>query len=153
VALAVGLFFGYFAYGSARNLADQPDPDVRCAPGVTSPCFAARRATVELADDPTLRVSYDDGRRSAELSRVVNVTWDELPPVGTRVLLEWWGGEVVAVHWTERDTRYKTARWSVAENLIGVLIWLAIALAATVVAVNVSLVRAASAWVARRRQA
>lgn len=52
-------------------------------------------------------VDYDDGTKSVD----VTLSEYEPPAPGTRVTLEWWDGEVVALVERDGGWRYKTLNW------------------------------------------
>lgn len=89
---------------------DQWDFDRRvCAPGESGECIATGTGVI-ASDDISfedVRVAYDDGTKTAD----VYLDSDDEPAPGTRVVLEWWDGDVVAL--VERDSgrRYETGDW------------------------------------------
>jgi hypothetical protein len=78
-----------------------------CAPGETADCFVRHEGVVTSSDGSHVDVRYDDGRRTASVTLLA----DAGPPVGARVRLQRWGGDVVAVYDPSLERRYRTLLW------------------------------------------
>jgi hypothetical protein len=85
------------------------DPHRLCGQTASGECLSTEtgvvRSTQILFED--VRVAYDDGRKSVD----VLIEDEKEPSAGTRVVLEWWDGDVVALVDRESGQRYKTSDW------------------------------------------
>ncbi len=92
----------------------RPDPAVACRAAQTGRCFTRERGVVERAPkDLKVNVSYRDGVRSTDLA----LRGDARPEAGTRLLLERWNGDIVALYDPVSEHRYRTIDWPVRWSL------------------------------------
>ncbi len=147
-----GLVLVFFAIVWVAIAIDQRDFDPRdiCDPGESGECITSETGVVASDDIPfeDVRVAYDDGRKTADIF----VDDQEEPAPGSRVILEWWDGDVVAL--VERDTgrRYRTEDWP-SPWWEWLAVWGVLALAAGVALGSVFGVVAGVNRLGRRRQA
>jgi hypothetical protein len=88
----------------------KPDLAVNCRAAQTGRCFTRERGVVEpKPTDVDVSVTYDDGLRSTTL----NLRGGASPARGTRVLLERWNGDTVALYDPVTEHRYRTVDWPV----------------------------------------
>jgi hypothetical protein len=86
------------------------DPHRLCNEVGSGECLSTETGVVQpggagLFED--IRVAYDDGTKTVD----VFIDEQETPAAGTRVVLEWWDGDVVAVVDRESGRRYETGDW------------------------------------------
>lgn len=85
------------------------DPSDVCDPGETSECLSTATGVIASEDIffEDVRVAYADGTKTVD----VLLKDDEKPGQGTRVVLEWWDGDVVALVERNGGRRYRTTDW------------------------------------------
>lgn len=110
-AVAVVLALLSVVYGSLTvyefTHAADIDPRDRCKPLESGQCFTERLGVVgDSGSWFNVRVRYDDGRRSLGLFMESNS-----PRPGTKVRIEEWDGNVVALYDPARERRYRTNDW------------------------------------------
>ena len=102
------VFIGVVFFAIAVDQRDFDPADV-CGRGESGECLSTETGVIESTeiffDD--VRVAYDDGRKTID----VLLDDEEEPAVGTRVVLEWWDGDVVALVDRQSGRRYKTTNW------------------------------------------
>jgi hypothetical protein len=114
-AVALAMWLGVLVGGAAMVYsgvhaiveARHPTPAARCGQHVAKGCVQTIAGTVVVLQPPgyDIRVAYDDGRRSVDLS----VGGDRRPELGADVLLERWHGEFVRVFDPHGERTYRTA--------------------------------------------
>jgi hypothetical protein len=108
-----GIFLAFIAVVSIGVVLDERgfDPDRRCGRDESGECLSTTPGSIESRAgglfDGDVVVRYDDGRRRAEVSFDGNAE----PAPGTRVLIEWWDHEIVALVDPADERRYKTYDW------------------------------------------
>jgi hypothetical protein len=108
VAGSIVLALGGLAFLGFRWSLAKVDVNARCAPGQGGRCYRTEPAIVDEFWTPSfLWVSYDDGRRSKELS----LRGHAHPAVGAKVILERWDGKIVGVVDRVSERRYRTDDW------------------------------------------
>jgi hypothetical protein len=95
-AIILGLGFG-----------GEPDMHARCAGTARASCFSREPAVVTKATDP-IHVAYEDGLRSTTIQLRGNAGSLR---AGSRVWLERWDGDIVAISDRVTERRYRSTDW------------------------------------------
>jgi hypothetical protein len=107
LALIVGLGFCLRTVIEDHSQASSIAAANPCRPGVRHGCLNRQHAVVTSADSEGLTVTYDDGRRTADLGSV----GETYPELGTRVVLESWNSAFVSALDPVSKHRYRGSDW------------------------------------------
>jgi hypothetical protein len=104
------VFLAVISVGIALDERDF-DPDHRCERDESKSCLSSATGSIEATApglfDGDVVVLYDDGRRRAHVS----LDGQDRPPAGSRVRIEWWEEDIVALVDLSDERRFKTYDW------------------------------------------